>query len=222
MSTRKALRILWQTGLACLIVLAGWGLSCAGLYFAESARAAFLVVLLARNTLEILFLTSDPFATRRALGGYQRWVPAISRLAMLFLCWFLPFADRRSILTIPSAETLRYVGVALFAAGAGVQLAAVRTLGRQYSVHVTLQNEHKLVQDGVYKAIRHPMYLGLMMIFAGVPLVFRSWLVFPVFLLFSLFVAWRIHNEEKLLREEFAAEFESYRRRTKLLVPHLC
>ena len=53
----------------------------------------------------------------------------------------------------------------------------------------------------------------------GLPLIFRSQLVFPLLALIVVFVAARIRQEEKLLAEQFGAEFEAYRRRTWRLLP---
>ncbi len=50
-------------------------------------------------------------------------------------------------------------------------------------------------------------------------MIFRSQLVFPLFAVIVMFVAPRIPQEEKLLAEQFGAEFEAYRRRTWRLLP---
>ena len=98
---------------------------------------------------------------------------------------------------------------------------ALRALGKQYSGYVTLQEDHQLVQTGIYGVIRHPIYLRALMVFVGLPLIFRSWLLLPLFVVGVLFVGYRIRQEEKLLAEHFGAEFEAYRRRTWRLLPYL-
>lgn len=222
MLKRRAFKILWQSAFACALLLGGWGFTHLGSFFADPARAAFLFFLLARNAGETLSLNRDPFSSKKEIGGFQRWVPALSRLTMAFLCGFLPFADSRNILTFTDIEAVRFVGSALFFVGGMIQLVALRALGREYSVHVTLQDDHKLVQAGVYSFIRHPIYLGLLLNMLGVPLVFRSWLVLPVSAVSLFFIVSRITQEEMLLAQEFGPEFESYRQRTKFLVPYLC
>jgi protein-S-isoprenylcysteine O-methyltransferase Ste14 len=62
------------------------------------------------------------------------------------------------------SDKWRYVGFALFLAGATVRLVAARTLGRQFTGLVTVQDNHRLVQAGIYGVIRHPMYLGLLIV----------------------------------------------------------
>ena len=101
-------------------------------------------------------------------------------------------------------------------------MVAAKELGKQFSPYVTLQEEHQLVQSGIYGYIRHPMYLGLVLAQPGIALVFRSWLVIPICALGTLFVLARIRQEERLLQEHFGKEFEDYRSRTWGLLPYLC
>jgi protein-S-isoprenylcysteine O-methyltransferase Ste14 len=75
------------------------------------------------------------------------------------------------------------------------------------------------VTNGIYGVIRHPSYLGLIVIMFGWGLVFRSWigillaaLVIPVLLA-------RIRAEESLLHAYFGEEYERYRTRTSRLIP---
>jgi protein-S-isoprenylcysteine O-methyltransferase Ste14 len=64
---------------------------------------------------------------------------------------------------------------------------------------VTLQENHQLVQSGIYGRVRHPMCLGALVVMVGVPMVFRSWLVFPIVIWNLIFVLLRIGQEERLL-----------------------
>ena len=133
--------------------------------------------------------------------------------------WFMPYADRRGLLVFRESDSIRYVGLALNVIGGTLRLAGFLALGRQFSGYVTVQQNHQLVQTGVYRVIRHPMYLGVLLAFPGAALVFRSWVVFPMFLVFAVLLGVRVQQEEKLLAEHFGAEFEAYRRRTWRLIP---
>jgi protein-S-isoprenylcysteine O-methyltransferase Ste14 len=139
-------------------------------------------------------------------------------LLSLALLWFLPFADRRKILTL-RGDYWRYIGLFLCCIGIIVRLLAMRTLGAQFSAYVTLQPNHRLIHHGIYGSIRHPLYLSLLLIPTGIALVFASWLALPIILLAAVFVFDRIGKEERLLASHFIAEFEEYRRRTWRLIP---
>ena len=141
-------------------------------------------------------------------------------LLLLSLCllWFLPFADRRHILTFRQ-EYWRYPGLLLCCIGIVVRLLALKALGPHFSAYVTLQPNHRLIQDGIYANIRHPLYLSLLLAPAGVALVFASYLALPILLLAAIFVWDRIRKEERLLAAHFGPAFEEYQQSTRMLVP---
>ncbi|MBZ5516224.1 MAG: isoprenylcysteine carboxylmethyltransferase family protein [Acidobacteriia bacterium] len=134
---------------------------------------------------------------------------------------FLSFADRRSLITFPNLEAVRWTGLVLCLSGSLIRVVGLWSLGKQFSGHVTVQEDHQLVQTGLYGYVRHPMYLGATLATPGMALVFRSWLVLPILLWTLIFVGLRIHQEERLLGEHFGSEYESYRRRTWRLLPYV-
>lgn len=97
----------------------------------------------------------------------------------------------------------------------------VFVLGNRFSGLVAIQPGHRLVTTGIYRVIRHPSYLGLLISTLGWGLAFRSGIgVLLAGLLFPPLLA-RIRAEEKLLRSQFGAEYDSYRTRTSRLIPGL-
>ena len=94
-------------------------------------------------------------------------------------------------------------------------------LGNRFSGLVAIQPGHTLVTSGIYHIIRHPSYLGLLVASLGWGLAFRSGVgVLLAALLIPPLVA-RIQAEERLLRSEFGAEYDTYRGRTSRLIPGL-
>jgi protein-S-isoprenylcysteine O-methyltransferase Ste14 len=118
-------------------------------------------------------------------------------------------------------EAVRWLGVALFAAGGALRLWPVHVLGHRFSGLVAIQPGHALVTDGIYGVIRHPSYLGLLLSSLGWGLAFRSTVgvVLTALLLPPLFA--RIRAEERLLRSQFGVEYENYCARTSRLLPGL-
>jgi protein-S-isoprenylcysteine O-methyltransferase Ste14 len=204
------------------LLLAGWGFEDWRGFFIQPARAALLGVT-ACGALSILILKLDPHPIRRGNSplGHQSLVLLILALASLFLIWFLPFADRRGILRLSPNEDLRYCGLLLFAVAITIRLMALQQLGRYFSAYVTLQDEHRLIQSGIYGVIRHPLYLSLLLAAPGFALVFSSALLAPILALTVLFVSLRISQEERLLKLQFGQSFSEYRRRTWALIPLL-
>src|SRR3974390_1490122 len=108
-------------------------------------------------------------------------------------------------------DSVRWLGVALFAAGGALRLWPVFVLGNRFSGLVAIQPGHTLVTGGVYGVIRHPSYLGLLISTFGWGLVFRSGVgVLLAALLVPPLLA-RINAEERLLRSQFGEEDDAYR-----------
>ena len=77
-----------------------------------------------------------------------------------------------------------------------------------------------LVQDGPYRHIRHPVYLGMTIALAGIPVALRSWLgLIGVLVLFLPSEIYRARLEEKALWRQFGSEWEKYAARTGFILP---
>jgi protein-S-isoprenylcysteine O-methyltransferase Ste14 len=117
---------------------------------------------------------------------------------------------------------LRWVGLAVIVAGIAFSLWAIVTLGRHYDLELEIHRDHELIRAGPYRLVRHPVYTGLALHFAGaclatgnLPLIAGTLLVtYPALYL-------RAKTEERLLRERFGAEYDEYARRVGMLVPLL-
>jgi protein-S-isoprenylcysteine O-methyltransferase Ste14 len=218
---RSALTLAVQLLPAILLVLLGWGFDDLPAFFANPARAAFAALLVAAALAAVLLrLDLNPLRQGATPAGTQTVQLAPLLALSLALLWFLPYADRRTILTLRH-ESWRYIGVLCCVLGAAVRLLALKSLGPNFSAYVTLQPNHRLVQQGIYARIRHPLYLSLLLLPTGIALVFASKLAWPVLALAALFVIDRMRREERLLASHFAAEFENYKRRTWKLIPLL-
>lgn len=219
---KAAAGMLGQVVLGFGVLFWGWGFDDLGGFFRHPARASFVAVGVLGGVVVLLMgLDIQVFRRGRKPVGRQRWLLGMATLTSIFLSFFVAYGDRRDLLTFAGADALRYVGLALYTIGNAIVLVALKTLDKQYSGYVTVQEDHQLVQTGIYSVIRHPFYLRALLVVIGGPLVFRSWLVLPAFVLVSIFVAVRIRQEEKLLAEHFGAEFEAYRRRTWRLLPRI-
>ena len=90
-------------------------------------------------------------------------------------------------------------------------LVSVRTLGRQWTVAARLVEGHKLVTEGPYGLVRNPIYTGMFGMLLATGLILTRWPVLVIaIILFLATTMWRVRIEEKLLREQFGAEFERY------------
>jgi len=207
-----------QLGPAIFLIFAGWGFDNLSEFFSNPARCGLAALTLIAALAAIVFrLDLSPLRKGATPLGSQIIQLAILLFLSLALFWFLPFADRRNILTLN--QYWRYLGLLLCVAGVIVRLLALKALGKQFSAYVTLQPDHRLVQHGIYAIIRHPLYLSLLLLPTGVALVFASYLALSILLLAAAFVFDRIRKEERLLATHFPTEFDHYRLRTGRLVP---
>jgi protein-S-isoprenylcysteine O-methyltransferase Ste14 len=150
----------------------------------------------------------------------NRWVLAVFGFVGLSLGFLPALCDRAGFLVV-GGEALRWSGVTLFAAGGALRIAPVFALGERFSGLVAIQPGHRLVIDGLYRHVRNPSYLGLLISSLGWALAFRSLVgVALTALLIAPLIA-RIHAEEALLAEAFGDQYAAYRARTWRLVPGL-
>lgn len=113
-------------------------------------------------------------------------------------------------------------GCLLALAGAVFVVRSRTELGSAWSF-VPRAGEHTgLVTSGPYRLVRHPIYLGLVLLAAGQALAFgsRPALLVVLIAVVPTFV-WRARTEEKLLSRTFGEPYAAYRRRTKLIIPYL-
>jgi len=198
------------------LAVLGWG----GLeaFFSHPALIALAVVIFVMAGASFFAGGNLSSGVREDRGN--RWVILAFALIGLLDAYLPAYADRKEFWTI-DGDTIRWLGVALFAAGGALRIWPVSVLGRRFSGLVAIQPEHTLVTSGIYRVIRHPSYLGLLVNLLGWVLAFRSGVgVLLTALIIPPLVA-RIRAEERLLRTQFGDEYGAYCARTSRLVPGL-
>jgi len=93
-------------------------------------------------------------------------------------------------------------------------------LGGNWSITLEVREKHQLVTHGIYRFVRHPMYLSLLIYSAGQALAVPNWLVGPSYgVSMILLFAFRVVPEERMMREEFGRDYQAYMETTKRLIP---
>jgi protein-S-isoprenylcysteine O-methyltransferase Ste14 len=175
-----------------------------------------ITVLLAATAL----FTSGNLSPGEREDRSDRWVIAAFTVIGLADAYLPALSDRLGVWTL-DGDALRWLGVILFAAGGTLRIWPVFVLGRRFSGFVAIQPGHTLATTGVYGVIRHPSYLGLLVMTLGWGLAFRSGVgVLLAALMVPVLLA-RIHAEERLLLSQFGTAYEAYRARTARLIPGL-
>lgn len=187
-------------------------------FFAEPARSLLVIATLAM-AVAALFSRGNLSTGEREDRG-NRWV--IAALGLLgVLGAYLPAYTERIGFWVIDGDGMRWLGLALYVVGGALRLWPVFVLGHRFSGLVAIQPGHRLVTGGIYGVIRHPSYLGLLVLSLGWGLAFRSAVGVILALLTIPPVVARIRAEERLLYAHFGAEYAAYRARTARLVPGL-
>jgi protein-S-isoprenylcysteine O-methyltransferase Ste14 len=92
-------------------------------------------------------------------------------------------------------------------------------LGRRFVSVIAVQAGHTLYTEGLYAAIRHPSYLGILFMDLGFAGVFRSSLALALMPLVFVMFARRMDAEERFLTARFGGEYDAYRARSARLWP---
>jgi protein-S-isoprenylcysteine O-methyltransferase Ste14 len=100
--------------------------------------------------------------------------------------------------------------------------AAVKILGKEWSLTARLVEGHKLATSGPYAYVRHPIYTGMLGMLVATGLAYSHWLtLLAAVVVFFIGTIIRMRSEEKLLREAFGEQFENYAHRVPAIVPGL-
>jgi protein-S-isoprenylcysteine O-methyltransferase len=146
------------------------------------------------------------------------WIVIVGSITLAFQAAFsLPVANLGAL----TAAAL-YAGIACYVFGLTLRWYAIVVLGRFFTVNVAIAADHRLVDTGPYRHVRHPSYTGALMAFLGLGLCMGNWvsvlvMIVPIFLVFLR----RMNVEEAALLQGLGDPYRDYMRRTKRLVPGL-
>jgi protein-S-isoprenylcysteine O-methyltransferase Ste14 len=151
----------------------------------------------------------------------------ILELALLTVAWIAFFAPMLWIATpllgfanFPLYPVPLVLGSVVLAISLLLFHRSHADLGTNWSITLEIRESHRLVTEGVYQHVRHPMYLALLLYGLGQAVVIPNWVAGPSYgMAMVLVFALRLNPEEKLMRDRFKSEYEAYASRTKRLIP---
>jgi len=172
-------------------------------------------------------------AIRAPHGQRSRSVPVAKRrkgaleVVLLTLAWmafFLPFlwmgTDLLAGFDVPLHPAALGGGALLVAAGLWLFHRSHADLGTNWSITLEVREGHRLVTEGVYARVRHPMYASLLLYGAGIALLCPNLVAGPpYFAVMVLITLGRLGPEERMMREEFGEAWDAYAARTGRLWP---
>jgi protein-S-isoprenylcysteine O-methyltransferase Ste14 len=117
---------------------------------------------------------------------------------------------------------LGWIGTLVFAGAIILLWRSHVDLGRNWSPTLQIRPEHTLITHGVYRYVRHPMYIAHLLWAIAQGLLLANWLAGWIFLVTSLpLYLYRIPKEEQLMLDQFGDEYCQYSNRTGGMIPRI-
>jgi protein-S-isoprenylcysteine O-methyltransferase len=189
------------------------------LIFANAEAGALFWTLLG------IFWISETIINSRLRAGAKDKADDRRSLLLLFVVgtasWILAWV---CVVAIPQAtfgnEATYVAGIAIMIIGLSLRWWSITTLGRFFTVNVAIRTEHRVIDSGPYRVIRHPSYTGILLVYLGIGLCMSNMVALVVaFVPCALSLLHRIHVEEDVLIAGLGDAYRTYMMRTKRLIP---
>jgi len=120
----------------------------------------------------------------------------------------------------PQPDACTMAGTVVMLAGLRLFWRSHADLGQNWSVTLELNADHRLVTEGLYREVRHPMYASFLVLGAGQALLVANWIAgLSGLAAVALLMAVRLPREEAMMIEQFGDEYRDYRRRVGAVLP---
>ncbi len=171
-----------------------------------------------------IFLDFALYSRKEQVHKEKKSIVETGTMTLFFLIFYGILRSRVGIVVLPIKllnEILMILGTVMIAVGCIMNIMGRFNLGRNWANQIKIYEEHTLVQTGMYKIVRHPLYASIIFMFYGACLVYKNLLCFTaVTLVFIPFMYYRAKQEETLLTSWFP-EYTVYRQKTGMFFPKL-
>ena len=179
--------------------------------------AILIVIILAFNRVR-LARQSATFKDKQKGQTSKRWT--YSMLSILYIGITLGSIIENFFLTKPLNVIISSVGFLAYVTGIIGRNNAIRTLGQYWSTHIEIRNGQRIVQDGLYKYIRHPGYLSLIIESLSIPLMLNAYYsLLGVILIYIPAVLIRAKLEDMEMVKKTGKEFTDYKEKVGAFIP---
>jgi protein-S-isoprenylcysteine O-methyltransferase len=141
-----------------------------------------------------------------AIGYNMAWLPVIFHFGQL----------------VGLGGWLTWVGVAIMISGVAFRQYAISVLGKFFTATIQIKKDHELIQTGPYRYIRHPSYLGILIMAFGLGIAMANWISLLLCLVLpAIGLMQRIRFEEKELEQHFGKQYQDYKKNTRRVIPFI-
>ncbi len=157
----------------------------------------------------------------KAAAERQSWSGRLARVPVWlgYILFVVAGAHPFGTVVIPHRPIAEYLGVAVCGLGLLAAIWSRKTLGNEWSRDVEFKREHKLVERGPYRLVRHPIYTSHLLMGLGTAIASGLLVAFVGLVLFFIGFWIKLKQEEALLLKHFPGEYPAYQARVKALVP---
>jgi len=158
----------------------------------------------------LILLVNTIFASRALLISLKLWVN-MPKFSIIF-----------NFLTFQRDFISNSIGIFLFFFGFALRIYSIKTLGKLFTFEVGLRKDHKLIKTGPYSMIRHPSYLGYIIMSIGLYTFLGTFFgIFISLIICLILYLKRIPIEEHILKNKFGKDFEEYKSKTYKILPYI-
>ena len=171
----------------------------------------------------IILMIKNPKLLKRRLDAREKesnQKNVIKLSAIMFILGFIiaGLNYRFSFIILPQIVT--YIASVLFIISY-IMYAVVLKENEYLSRTIKVEKNQKVIDTGLYKIVRHPMYSITILLFLSIPLILGSIISFVIFLIYPFIINIRINNEEKVLEKELIG-YKEYKKKVKYkLIPFI-
>ena len=143
-------------------------------------------------------------------------------LGMMIIPLIYIFSNLLSFADYTLPISLHIFGLVLITPTLWLFYRSHRDLGMNWSVSLEIREEHKIVDSGVYKYVRHPMYSAIWLWCSVQALLLNNYIAgLSGLVCFGLLYFLRVKKEEEMMLVEFGNEYENYLKKTKRIIPFI-
>jgi protein-S-isoprenylcysteine O-methyltransferase Ste14 len=155
-------------------------------------------------------------------GIFDRRSTLLNGALFEFAIFAPPLLDYIQFGLVWYATAVGFTGLAIMLFGLLMRVWAARTLGEFYTRTLRVTENQQIVEKGPYKFVRHPGYLGVIMLYTGFGVASGNWIATMAIVVFALIAyTYRIKREEAMLIAAFGDRYRDYMTRTRKIIPHI-
>ncbi len=138
-------------------------------------------------------------------------------IQMLILFIFFAFPN---LYGFALSDSWHWIGILLAVSGFILSIVGAGTLNNVLSPYISPSPKGRLITTGIYRKIRHPIYLGIMILLFGFTLIFSSLSKFIIFIIAVIFFVKKAFEEERLLLHRYP-KYQNYKQKTGMFLPKI-